>query len=218
MHIYAPKRKIKVQNRSLRGIVPKVGHFESTLERDFMRLMTFDRTVEKVYPQPITIPYVRLDGTEGRYTPDGLVIFKKTMQAPSDPILYEIKYRDDLKADRKKLFPKLRAGKQHALNQGWKFCIYTENQIRTPYLKNVYFLSRYKDMKISKRCEEFILDLLIDCSEVAINYFLNMLGSNKQEQANILPYVWHLLAVGKIECDLSERLAMDSIIYIGTDQ
>ena len=49
-----PVRSIGVSGRSVTGIVPLMGRFESTLERDLMELVRFDRRVSSFLPVSYT--------------------------------------------------------------------------------------------------------------------------------------------------------------------
>lgn len=212
MTSYEPVRKIKTQSRSVRGFMPDIGHYESTLERDFMEILKFDTSVLKVHPQPLIIHYNDSFGKDRKYTPDGLVFFKENC---SSPLLYEIKYREDLRKHRKELFPKFRAAKNYAITNGWRFEVFTEKYIRTAYLNNVKFLSRYTKAPATTQTINLILNILEDLNEVAVAHLLCALCTSKEEQANILPYIWHLVANRKIQCDLNTPINMNTILWRG---
>jgi hypothetical protein len=55
-------------------------------------------------------------------------------------VLYEVKYRDDLRAHWQDYRSKFKAARRYACTQGWVFRLITEREIRTPYLKNATFL------------------------------------------------------------------------------
>ncbi|WP_081466518.1 TnsA endonuclease N-terminal domain-containing protein [Collimonas fungivorans] len=103
-----PARKIRSGNRGVRGNVPKFGRFESTLERELMELLRFSNSVERFKPQPITIP-LRWRGRLSKYTPDGLIVFKRELR--HSPILYEVKYREGYRNKWRELKPKFRAAR-----------------------------------------------------------------------------------------------------------
>src|SRR5690554_8184623 len=86
-----PVRRIGITNRSVSGIVPNMGRYESSLERDFMEILRFDSNVKIFKPQPVIIEYQRADGSIGTYTPDGY--FEYVPKLALLPVLYEIKYR-----------------------------------------------------------------------------------------------------------------------------
>ncbi len=138
-----PARVIRAGQRGLRGSVPHFGRFESALERDLMELLRFGNDVRDFFPQPLSIPYVDANGMSRKYTPDGLIYFRRELEHP--PVLFEVKYREDFRNSWRELRPKFRAARQLCWEEGWKFRIFTEFHIRTPYLANAKFLNVYKD-------------------------------------------------------------------------
>ncbi len=68
--------------------------FESTLERDFLMLLEFDKNVERFEVQPIKLEWTNDLGKPHSYTPDVLVYYCKGKKQIT---LFEVKYRDDIK-------------------------------------------------------------------------------------------------------------------------
>lgn len=108
-----PVRRIGITNRSVSGIVPGMGRYESSLERDFMEILRFDSCIKNFKPQPVTIDYLRSNGSSGTYTPDGYFEYASHLALP--PVLYEIKYRSDFLENWKVLMPKFRAAKNYIM-------------------------------------------------------------------------------------------------------
>ena len=73
-----PVRSIGVSGRSVTGIVPLMGRFESTLERDLMELVRFDRRVSSFLPQPVRIEYC-----SGQLIPDTVLSFSSAFAGAS---------------------------------------------------------------------------------------------------------------------------------------
>lgn len=216
MNFYSSRaRKIGVTMRSVSGVVPDIGAYESSLERDFMELVRFDSNLDKVIPQPMTIGYFDFDGASRQYTPDGLITYKPDLDIP--PILYEIKYRADFKDQWKKLMPKLRAAKSFATSRGWLFKVFTETEIRTPYLDNVKFLWAFKTREIDEAMTFYILSVMSDLEEADPALLIAALFSSKKNQASAIPMVWNLIANGRIGCELNEPLTMHSKIWTRED-
>ncbi|MDQ3818146.1 MAG: Tn7 transposase TnsA N-terminal domain-containing protein, partial [Acidobacteriota bacterium] len=144
-----PVRKIPLSGRSLTGRVARPGddgsaEFESSLERDLYSLLVFDkRRYAGFEVQPVRIAFTDNQGRIRTYTPDVLIYFiadPVTGHRPP-PVLAEVKYRNDLFEQWKKLKPKFKAARAFSREQGWqRFRILTEVEIRTPYLANVKFL------------------------------------------------------------------------------
>jgi len=208
---YKPVRKIGITNRSVSGRVPDFGEYESSLERDFMELLRFEASIDKFVAQPLKIEYIDSEQIRRTYTPDGLIRF--TPESEMLPILYEIKYREDYKKDRKKLSPKFRAAKDHCLTIGWKFEVFTEKEIRTQYLENVRFLWPYVERVQSDAMKERILTILWDLDESDPDMLLCILCNDATNRARMIPVIWHFISTGVIGCDLNKPLTMRTIIW-----
>lgn len=134
-----PVRKIPRSSGSITGRFSRgpgggsIG-FESTLERDFVRLMAFDPDVTDIEEQPVRIDYKGDNGRPRHYTPDYLV---QRRDAP--PLLAEIKPTKFITPD---LEPKFAAARRYAAARGWVFEVWTEREIRTTRLNKIRLLER----------------------------------------------------------------------------
>jgi len=193
---------------------PAVAKFESSLERDFYVLLEFDPLVLRWDPQP-----VRLQVSPGlpSYVPDTLVSYAGDHDRPGSEyrVLYEIKYRDELKKNWGQLKPRFIAAKRYARSQGWQFRIITEREIRgTEFLWNAKFLLPYIHDAISDG-EYALLTKTLRHQDLSTPFkLLAACASDPWEQARLLNALWHLVAVRDIECDLSIRLTMQSEIWL----
>lgn len=203
---HSPARTIGMNSRSVTGTVPGIGAYESTLERDLMEILRFDPDVLRVSPQPIRIDFIKPDGSRGEYYPDGLIEFKP--EHPLLPVLYEVKYRADFRANWRELMPKFRAGKQFALARGWRFEVFTEREIRTPYLSNVKFLFPFLERRFPESITSWVLQVLSDLGEADPDFLLCALCKDKSNRAELIPVIWHLVATEAIDCDLEVPLTM----------
>ena len=206
-----PARRIGITNRSVSGTVPRMGRYESSLERDFMEILRFDSDIINFKPQPLVIDYRRRDGTSGTYTPDGY--FEYAPHLALAPTLYEIKYRADFRENRKTLLPKFRAARDYCLTRGWIFRIFTENEIRTSYLDNIRFLRSYKERPIPDDLKHTVLLHLYDLKEADADLLLSAICRTQINRARLIPALWHLIAQGEIGSDLTEPLTMRSSIW-----
>ncbi|MBP5971102.1 TnsA endonuclease N-terminal domain-containing protein [Pseudomonas iridis] len=209
-----PVRSIGVSGRSVTGIVPLMGRFESTLERDLMELVRFDRRVSSFLPQPIKIEYKGDAGENRFYTPDGLITFRESAQSPP-PILYEVKYRENFREHWRTLLPKFRAAKSYSIQRGWRFEVYTEREIRTPYLDNVRFLWPFKNRRPDPLQRTKIVDVFKSVNEISVSKMLGMLAADPKQRGELIPVLWHLVANGALYCDLNISLSMTTLLSIG---
>lgn len=211
MHFHTSKaRKIGVMNRSVSGVVPDIGAYESTLERDFMELMRFDPLFHKITPQPLTFDFVDKEGKKRSYTPDGLLHFHSA--SGICPVLYEIKYREDFRGAWRSLLPKFRAAKKLASGRGWEFKVFTEVEIRTPYLENVKFLWPYKNTEVQPADRQLVLSTLVNLGSSNPLSIVKQLASSELTQARYLSVLWHLIANFAIKCDLEVPITMTTEI------
>lgn len=209
-NLYPPARIIGKNSRAVTGEMPGVGAYESTLERDFMEVLRFDREVIRISPQPVVIKFLDSTGRSGEYFPDGLIEF--SIELGQCPILYEVKHRQDFRDNWRQLIPKFRAAKLYCADRGWRFEVFTEREIRTPYLKNVRFLFPYRERHFPEPIIDWVLQTLSDLAEADPDLLLCALCKDKGNRAELIPVIWHLVANGAIDCDLDEPLTMRSRI------
>lgn len=209
-----PVRSIGVSGRSVTGIVPLMGRFESTLERDLMELVRFDRRVSSFLPQPVKIEYKGDTGEDRSYTPDGLITFQESASS-QEPILYEVKYRANFREQWRNLLPKFRAAKSYCAQRGWRFEVYTEREIRTPYLDNVKFLWPFLNREPSPLQRAQVVGVFESCSFISVSNLLGMLAPDPKQRGELIPVLWHLIANGAVCCDLNIPLSMTTVLSIG---
>ena len=209
-----PVRKIVANSRSLTGVVPSLGPYESPLEGAFMEILRFDPAIERFTPQPLTIEYVDRHQRRRHYTPDGLIHFKPKLAGSLMPVLFEVKHRADFRKEWKHLLPKFRAAKAYGLQQGWRFCVFGEREIRTPYLDNVRFLWPYRERTPLPETRTRMLDILDDLEEADPDLLLCALCTDPANRARLIPVLWHLVATGAIGCDLSRPLTMRTRLWV----
>lgn len=212
-------RKIPTNRRSLTGFVAsrrdgRMVASESSLERDLLVLLDFDPSVERYEEQPVRIEYRDARGRRRTYTPDVLVYFRQDIaqKQTTTPLLYEVKYRADLSENWPQIKPKVRAARTYARGRGWRFKLITEREIRTPYLQSVKFLRQYRRLQPDDAERQLLLDHLREVGESDPETLLSAIHLERVRRAELLPTLWHLIAVGDIYADLDEPLTMRSPI------
>lgn len=214
-----PVRKIPKNYRNVTGVEAcskgtGEAQFESSLERDFLDLLEFSPEVESFEVQPLRIEWCGERGEPRKYTPDVLVKFKPDVGKV--PWLCEVKYRADLKKNWADLHPKLLRGIRLAKQNGWRFRLVSEMEIRTPYLGNVRFLAPFKSSKhrqILAASKDILLGHLKLSGETTPTRLMQSLSPNAWQQAEWLPVLWHLMANHLVAADLERELGMDSPIW-----
>lgn len=213
-----PVRRIPKSYRNVTGIVASAkatgqAQFESTLERDFLALLEFSPDVRQFEVQPVALLWH--DGSrERRYTPDVLVHFKERHGHKQMPLLYEVKYRSDLREQWLELKPRLRAGIRFAKAQGWRFKLVTETEIRTPYLDNARFLLPFVRRGPPPTDDMDILDrTLSDLGKAEVQDLLQAACRDEWSRARLMPALWYLVGTFQFGTDLHAPLTMKSHIW-----
>ncbi len=213
-----PVRSVPKNYRNVTGIVASgkaegPAQFESTLERDFLALLEFSPSVRRFEVQPVRLTWH--DGTrERRYTPDVLVFFERRDGAEPTPLLYEVKYRDELRSRWQELRPKFRAAVRYARAQGWRFKLITEIEIRTPHLDNVRFLLPFTKRGPPASDDMDLLDrTLLDLRESDVEGLLQASCRDEWNRVRLLPALWYLVGTFQFGADLQLPLTMKTRIW-----
>jgi len=213
-----PIRKIPKNYRNVTGIAAHSkaqgqAMFESTLERDFLMLLEFDKNVDGFEVQPIKLKWLNEQGKSRSYTPDTLVYYKKQAQCPT---LFEVKYRSDIKENWKILKPKFKAAIRFCRENGWKFKLITEVEIKTTYLESVKFLLPFVRRGAENEDDMMILDDKLSQLKVTTpKNLISSIYSDEINQASLLPTLWYLIGSRQIQIDLASKITMSSKIWKG---
>lgn len=215
-----PIRKIGLGRRAVAGMMPSdkqsdggIARFESSLERDFYVLLEFNRQVTRWDPQPIRLA-VHATGTS--YVPDVLVTYMDDVrdQSTRRRILYEVKYREELRAKWKEYRPRFKVALAYARSQGWEFKLITEREIRGGgLLWNAKFLLPYIQDEVSAGERALLLRTLAKQGASTPRALLDACSQDTWEKARLLNALWMLVATRAISTDLQVKLTMESEIW-----
>jgi len=208
-----PVRKIPNSYRSVIGTFSSFKNnqnimHESLLERDFFLTLEFDKTVKSYEEQPIRLQYEK-NGRIYRYTPDVLVHYHDKYK--KQPCIYEVKYSSELKAKKLLLKEKFEQIEKYLESNDMDFKLFTEIDMSPIYLENIRFIYGYININ-----DELLLNKALKIVKNK-NTFQNILddySQNKYDQAEITPYIWKLVLLGRIEIDLNKPICKDTIIRI----
>lgn len=201
-----PVRHIGLCYRSVSGRIPRgAGRraimVESTLERDFVLLQQFDPDVAGIEEQPVKIPCGR-----SFYIPDFLVHYHDPARPPW---LVEIKYASDSALLAGELEAKFTAARTYAADQGWRFGLVTDQDIRTPYLTNITFLLPYRKRHIDPRLR---LSLFGHAPMNVQQLAAHVAHQAAMEVPQVIAAIWGLVARRELGADLHHPLTTQSII------
>jgi len=208
-----PIRKIGPSNRSITGKRPSIKtnthhQFESSLERDYLTLLEFDSDVAYYTVQPVQINYHH-ENKIRRYTPDVAVYYKDAFKRK--PLLIEIKYEAELIEKKNLLEPKFNAAKVFASGNGYEFKTVCEKDIRTDKLYNIKFLSRYRGSEIEAATVAIIMERFDNGDRLTPQQLL--LADDIDINGRILHTLWQLLANYTLNCDMNQKICMNTILW-----
>jgi len=226
MSKFSQQRKIKPTRLSLSGFYNFRGEdsipYESTLERDFLMVMEANSNVSSIVPQPVELSYQHNNGNRYRYTPDFLVYFNSPedieMFGSTKPLLIEVKPRSELQRNFRKWKPKFKSAIRFAKDEGMIFHIYDERLIRTQVLDNVKFLNRYRRKAYmnayTKEELQYITEQVGMFEFVSVRDVIESLFSSFNRKTTALAQVWHLIAIGVLECDMNDPLNLETTVWL----
>lgn len=173
--------------------------YESKLERDFAYIFDFDKDIELIIDQPVTIEFY-INGIKRKYTPDFYIKRKN-----NNDLLIEVKYYDDLKKNLLVLKDKFIAAKKYSKINNLEFKIFTNlcPLIKNKdYLFNVHFLLSYPNVNFKT------YKLIYSHYQInnTIRQLLEEITKDKYEQLNYIHPIWALVRYHIIELDLNKKL------------
>lgn len=198
--------------------------FESSLERDFIYLIEFDRKVSFYLEQPLEITYRDSTGQNRKYTPDFLITYHDKFKKSE---IIEIKYESELEEKREELEVKFDFARKYCIDNDLVFRVISDKYIRDEkhvLLKNFKFLSRYRDFfdKIDYEATGIhfdssyaciLLDKVEEIENCTINKLVSSITNDWEKKAELIFLTWYLIANNFIECDLNSPLKLNSIIW-----
>lgn len=212
-----PVRKIPKNYRNVTGIAAHRkanGHamFESTLERDFITLLELTPSLQTFEVQPLKMEWRDHLNKNRTYTPDVLATYE--LSGSTHSVLYEVKYRSELKEKWSELQPKFRAAVKFARAQGWRFKIITDIEIRTPLLQNAKFLLPFLKQGANDEAHMDIIDgRLKELQHSTPAELMAAIFKDEWNQAQLFPTLWYLVGSFQIGADLTTKLTMNSPIW-----
>ena len=210
----SPARIIPRNHRTLTGFIHgdnsgMYSGFESSLERDALILIEFNPSIVSYLSQPKTFDYFH-NNKHRKYTPDIFIEYSNGKK-----LYIEVKYREDLRKDWEILRPKFKAAiEELSDDKSARFKIWTENEIRTPLLKNATFLLPYRHRSFENYQLEMIKKVISRIDETNPEDVIRICSSNLEARAEFLNTLWYALSNQIIKADLTRPLTMKSSIWI----
>lgn len=215
-----PVRRIRLTRRSISGVYLFRGEtpieYESALERDFIVRQEFLLSVLDVIPQPCTVEWRHPSGRVYPYTPDFAVYYRLGNLAPENyprPILVEVKPRAMWKKHWREWAPKWKAAMRYAEAQGMRFRLFDESRIRDGVFANIRFLEPYKRMCFDREESDWVVGIVAEMGMATVDYLLARCFPGFY-RAQGLAHLWHLLAIRRLECDISRPLGLFTELWV----
>ena len=174
--------------------------FESSSERDFLRLCDFDPDIHSFRSQPFQIAYW-LDGRERKYTPDALI-------EGDQPRLIEVK------PERRTLKPEFRRWvvviRKACEELGYTFEVVTDTEIRRqPRLGNVILLRRYRLESVPEAVELDVRAWVRETPGIRLGELVERLGASPEA----LTSMYGLLSQHRVAYDIHQPLGPELPVY-----
>lgn len=177
-----------------------------------MEIIRFEGAFESFLAQPVKIQYPGQGKKVRSYTPDGLIHFKASLARK--PLLYEVKFRENFREKWRELMLAFRAAKSYCEGVGWEFRVFTEVEIRTPFLKNAKFLWPFKDLDADTAMVKALMTK-VDDEAITVEALLDQI--EEADRTLFIPPLWNLIANRVIHCDLNQTLSLKSLLWTGSN-
>lgn len=163
------------------------------------------------------IPFQASNGRSYHYTPDFLVYYRVNRHpwaTGPKPLLVEVKHRADLIEGWQDMKAKFKAATRYARERGWEFRIHDERRIRDVTLDNIKLLQRYKRMAFCPEESQWILNNVKAMGQAPFQYLVGRHFFDSADRAIGVSHLWHLLAIGALECDITLPLNNHTTLWI----
>ena len=187
---------------------------ESTLERDFHKLLDFYFWVVSYEEQPVKIPYVDWNGRLGEYTPDTKAVLR--LAGGEDRWIFEVKFRSDLRENWLEYKPKFRGAIRYCRNNGYaRFKIMTDVEIRSGYkVENVKLFLKNRHSTVEPDLLAFMLRALSGQATISTRSLLESVWNVGVDKNDACVALYHLIANHRVGLDLDAEFTYDSELWM----
>ncbi|MET0752747.1 MAG: TnsA endonuclease N-terminal domain-containing protein [Pyrinomonadaceae bacterium] len=177
--------------------------FESHLERDFIYLIEFDKSVTKYLEQPFKVKYF-INGKQHLYTPDFF------LERQTEKQVIEIKPQSKIESEEFIHFSNHM--KDFFFGEGYEYLVITDTTIwLQPKLSNIKLLWRYARMLITTKHQILIQELFENSSSIPFSEICSFLYEAKEQKELIYTLLFH----GYLLTNIEKPITMQSLISIG---
>ena len=180
--------------------------FESTIERDYIYLLEFDRKVVFFEEQPLTIEY-KFEDRQHKYTPDF-----KVVDASGRHLLVDCKPLAYVDTDDNKR--KFAAATQWCVDQNWEFQVIIDQDIRAGHrLDNIKMLWQFARYNVSPDINARIIAALNSTVPLTLDELTAQVAPNNPRSATIP--ILHMMFHHQLRTLIDEtKITGNSPIYL----
>ena len=102
------------------------------------------------------------------------------------------------------LAEKFEAARAYCAQQDWDFRVFSEKEIRGPFLDNAKFLLPFRVRDFGPAQLLGIMEWFGERGVATVEQYIQHRG--EENALADIPCIWHLLATGKLLCDLNRKL------------
>jgi len=239
------KGKFPRSYRSLTGAVTELpagdcSGFQSSLERDLLKLLDFFRFRNKVGAVPAWAPescrccsvvafedhprisWIGSDNRAESYRVDAFARFNGESFlrrcSTKQPWFIETKYTAELTTDLGDLLPKFKAATREARKKECFFHLLTEREIRTALLRNVGFLRPQLRIAFDEVISAELIRILKRKGHASPLDLARAITPQNACSSKFLPHVWKLVGAGRILTNLYVPLSNNSRLFVSQEE
>jgi hypothetical protein len=210
-----PVRIIKQNRRSVTGVLNdncdlQGTNAESSLEINFFKIARFDFDITNVEEQPFKLEFINSLGKVSRYCPDALL---DHILPEKKAILSEVKYIDDLVEKCVDYKEKFAAAKRFALENNMIYKVFSEHDIKSPYLDNVRFFRKYRNREADFDYENAVKNIVNTTVGVTPSEVIVHLCQKAYDQDRVKRSLWRMISLGTISCDFMKIVTMTTELF-----
>lgn len=177
--------------------------FESHLERDFIYLIEFDKSVVRYQEQPFKIKYF-LNGKQLLYTPDFFVERQDKKQV--------VEIKPQSKAEKSEFVHFSKVITNHLAEKDYEYFVITDSTIRLqPRLSNIQLLWRYARFPINTKHKILLHELFGESLQFSFLEVCSFLSQAKEQKELVYALLFH----GYLVTDIEKPITENSVLSIG---
>jgi TnsA endonuclease C terminal/TnsA endonuclease N terminal len=133
-------------------------------------------------------------------------------------VLGEVKHSSYLQKYEEEYAQKFAAALRYCEEHNWAWRIFTEKEIRTPYLDNLKFLREYRSTMPDQILIDQVVNYLQNARDpVSVESLLLGLCETENDQLYLVPTIWQLITVKRIAVNLQVPLTMKSKLSLSKE-